>query len=261
MFENARLKHKWAEQHINQLKAIWEAFLETDFCELRVKDEPDGGQTLSVVSVKVPPANLVLTLGDTIHNLRCALDYTISELLGWTDTRLTFPMGEKREELVSSFRTVPETVGGRTRRKGKYAAIEVAVAGIGQFIVDEIRPYKAGSVLWVLNKLDVRDKHRFFVPIVVPQTITGINTVDNNNNRMIDCTGTVGAGGTVNMVRFGAGGVKIESYGKPTAEILFNEVGIIENQPVFPTLVQMSQAVAQTIDLIAEFAVAAGWGR
>lgn len=259
-FYQARLKHIWANQHINKLNAIWQAFLKTDFCQLRLENEADGGQSLKVVSVSPLPAELVLCLGDGIHNLRSVLDYTISEILGWKNTRLTFPMGEEREELVNSFRTEPETVNGRTIGKGRNAAIESAIPGIGKFIVDEIRPYKAAnSFLWPLNKLDGRDKHMLLIPVLVPQSITGINAIDKNNNRVTDMTGTVGPGGTVNMVLFGAGGVKIESYGKPTAEIFFNEIGVIERQPVFPTLVQLSQAVSQTVDRIAEFAIEAGW--
>lgn len=261
MFQQARLKLEWAKAHINQLHAHWEAFLKTDFCQLVLEDEPDGGQTLRVVSLNPLPAQLVLILGDAVHNMRCALDYTISELLGWKDTRLTFPMDEGRDELEASFRTKPQVVAGRTVKKGRNAAVEQAIPGLGKFITNEIRPYKApDGFLWALGKLDGRDKHRLLIPVLVPQSITGINAVDQNNNRMTNCTGTVGPGGTLNMIHFGAGGVKIESYGKPTAEIFLNEPGIIEGQPVFPALIQMAQAVAETIDQIEDFVVSARKG-
>jgi hypothetical protein len=256
-FDNARLKLEWARHHINQLHAAWQAYLKTDFCELRVEDDPAGGQVLKIVSIK-PFPEIVLILGDAVHNMRASLDYTISELLGWKDTRLTFPMGEDREELVDSFRTEPVVINGRTKKKGRNAAIEVAVPGIGQFIVDKIRSYRAtDGALWALGKLDGRDKHRLLLPIVVPQSISGINAIDKNNNRMTNCYAEVGAGGTAKLVSFGAGGVKIESYGKPTAEILIHEAGIVENQRLFPMLVEMAQTVAQTIDLIEGFVAGA----
>lgn len=262
-FFQARLKHIWANQHISQLQARWEAFLKTDFCRLVVEDNADSGsQMLRIVSVDPLPAEMVLTLGDAVHNLRCSLDYVVNELLGWKDTRLTFPMGEEREELVDSFRTQPETVGGKTKGKGRNAAIEMAVNGIGTFIVDEIRPYKSDDgFLWPLGKLDGRDKHRLLIPVLVPQTIRGINVVDKNDNRMINCIARVSAGGVGNIAQFGAGGLKIESYGKPTAEIFLNEPGVVESERMFPTLVQMSQAVAQTIGRIEEFALSSGWVR
>ena len=261
-FFQARLKHIWANEHINQLHLIWQEFLKTDFCHLSVEDNPDGtGQSIRVTSVEPLPAELLLALGDAIHNLRCALDYLVSELLGWKDTRLTFPMGEERDELVDSFRTQPEMVAGKTKGKGRNAALEMAVVGIGEFIVNEIRPYKAADgFLWALGKLDARDKHRLLIPVLVPQTISGINAVDANGNGVWDCTVTIGPGGT--STPFGLGwGVKLQNYGKPTAEIFFNEVGIIESKRVFPTLFKMSQAVAETINRIEEFAIANGWSR
>lgn len=256
-FGQARLKHVRANQHISQLESAWNAYLKTDFCHLAAEGHPDGGELLSIVSFEPLPAEIVLLIGDAIHNLKSALDYTISEMMGWGNTRLTFPMGEAREELVSSFRTDSEiacAACGRQKGKGRNAAIEEAVPGIGDFIVQVIRPYKAANgFLWPLNKLDVRDKHRLLIPVVVPQTINDINVVDNNENRLINFSLTGRPGQTLSPIRFGAGGIKIESYGKPTAQILFNETGIIEGQPVLPTLVQMSQAVSETIDRLEEF--------
>jgi hypothetical protein len=103
-FHQARLKHVWANHHVNQLHALWQGFLESDFCQLSVEPDPEGGECIRVASLKTLPAELVLRLGDAVHNLRCALDYTISEILGWKDTRVTFPMHETREELIASFR-------------------------------------------------------------------------------------------------------------------------------------------------------------
>ncbi len=259
-FYQAKLKREWANKHINQLHATWEAFLKTDFCQLRLEDHSDGGQALRIISINPLPAELVLLLGDAVHNLRAALDYTVNEVLGWRDTRLTFPMADDREELITSFRTKAELVGGKTKKKGRNAAIEVAAAGIGKFIIDEIRPYKSGNgFLWLLNKLDGCDKHRLLIPVLVPQSITGLNVVDKNNNRVANITATVGPGGMADLIHFGIGGVTIEHYGKPTAEIFFNEAGIIEGQPVFPTLLQMSQAVSETINRIDAFLTSIGW--
>jgi hypothetical protein len=259
-FVQARLKHKWAHKHIHELQVRWDRFLQTDFCRVEIKDNADGSQSLQLVTVKNAPVELAMVLGDAIHSFRCALDHTISEILGWKDTRLTFPMGEDREELVSSFRTEPEVVGNRTLKKGRNAAIELAVPGIGKFIVDEIAPYKAANgFLWPLNKLDGTDKHRLITPVVVPQTIEGVSAVDKNNNRVQSMTATLDGSGRFGLCHFGQGGVKIESYGKATAEIFFDEPGVIQGQPVFPTLIQISEAVAQTIDRIEEFVLSAGW--
>ncbi len=267
MFGQARLKLVWANEHIKQLNAAWNAFLKTDFCHLAVENQPprpgidDGGQVIVLKSVDPIPAELPLLIGDAVHNLKAALDYTVSELLGWKDTKRTFPMAKTREELESSFRTDPEVIDGKTMGKGRNASIEEALPGIGAFILQEIRPYKAANgFLWPLNKLDVRDKHRLLVPLLIPQTVSGICASDIFNNEVTGCAISV-LPGQINRA-FGLGpGIVIKSYAKATAEILFNEVGIIERQPVLPTLVQMSQAVAETIDSMAEFASSVGWTR
>ena len=258
-FGQAKLKLIWANQHISQFHALWRGYLESDFCKVSVKEDPKtGSQSLWVESLEPTPAELVLLTGDAIHNLKSALDYVIGELLGWRDTRLTFPMAETREELVSSFSTngIPGCphCGRGAKGKGRNAAIEIAVPGIGQFIANTIRPYKAANgFLWPINKLDVRDKHRLLIPVIIPQTVTGICLSDNNNNVVESGTVKLMPDGVVNFAEFGHGGMKVDSYGKATAEIFFNEVGIIEGQAVLPALINMSQAVAETIGSITEF--------
>nr|WP_315053043.1 hypothetical protein [uncultured Brevundimonas sp.] len=256
-FQQARLKLVWADHHIGQLQAIWDAYCKTDFCKVVIQDHPEGGQEIRIVSVDPLPAEMVLTLGDAVHNLRSVLDYVVSEVLHWKDTRLTFPMGETREELVSAFsveRGEPCAGCGRGSRKGRYAAVETAIPGIAAFIIDEIRPYKAADgLLWPLNKLDVRDKHRLLIPVLVPQTITLFNVRDKNNNSIGRATVSIGPGGSQGLMRSDAGGIKVERYGEPTAEIFLNEPGIIEGQPLFPTLLNMSKAVAQTVTRFEEF--------
>jgi len=255
MFFHARLKLVWANTHINQLHTVWQAFLKTDFCRVSVEPNSDGlGESLCVLSTDALDGRIPLIIGDAVHNLRCALDFAINEILEWKNTRITFPMGETREELLSSFRTEPEVIDGKTRGKGRNAAIEVAVPGIGEFIVNEICPYKfSDGFLWPLGKLDGRDKHRLLIPVLVPQSITCYNVTDQNNNSIAKATGTVGAGGKVNLAMMGAGGVKVERYDPPTAEIFFNEIGVIEGAAVLPTLIEMSNAVSETLGRIEKF--------
>ena len=260
-FKDARLKLEWADRHILQLQAAWKAYCDSDFCELVVEDHPDGGQILKIVSVKPLWADFALLLGDAVHNLRSSLDYAVNEILGWKDTRLTFPMSESFQELQDSFRTEPEVVEGRTKRKGRNAPVEIAVPGIAEFFLDEIKPYRGGgNSLWILNKLSQRDKHRLLLPTVCIHEITGINAVDKNRNVLRNCSARVGAGGTMNMVDF-AGGITIESYGKPTASILINEPGIIDSTSLLPALFEMRQACHETIRSLDMYLNSINWCR
>lgn len=262
-FGQARLKHEWANHHINQFHAAWQRFLKTNFCELIMEENSDGCFVRAVSKGEIP-AEIPLTIGDAVHNLKCALDHTISELLGWRNTRLTFPMEETREKLVATFSAEgaePCPQCGKGGKKGRNALIEIAVPGIGEFIADKICPYEeAGGFLWPLNRLDNRDKHRLLIPVVVPQTIRNVFITDDRDNTIEIGEMPIGPGGVIHLAAYtGRPDVKLQCKAEPTAEIFFNEPGAVEGEAVLPTLVNMAQAVSKTIDRIEEFALSVGW--
>jgi hypothetical protein len=241
------------------LYGLWKQFLETDFCKIVIESEPNGGETLKLVSVKPIPSQIPLMLGDAIHSLRASLDYTINEILGHKNTRITFPMHQSKEQLAESFRIAPETIGQK-KKNGPNAPVELAVNGLGDFIVNEIRPYKdSGNLLWNLNKLDVRDKHRLLIPVLNVNKISGINAIDRNRNRLVDSIATNSGNGVFNLAHFGAGGLKIESYDKPTAELYFNEPDIVESRPIILIFNQMANDASQAIKKIDEFLTSVSW--
>ncbi|MEM6381116.1 MAG: hypothetical protein AAF739_00445 [Pseudomonadota bacterium] len=194
-------------------------------------------------------------LGDAIHALNSALDHMITDLVDVNDHRSNFPRDETREQLVAAFRTEPETIAGRTKKKGRYAAIEEAVPGIAQFIIDDIQPYRgADNFLWALNKLDVRDKHRMLILITGLSHISGINAVNENGEPCIrDFSAVLKTDGSIGPIGFTRQKIEITSYNKPSAEIFINEPGVMTQQRVMPTLVYASQTVSETIDRVAQF--------
>lgn len=259
-FLQARAKHLWGQVRIRELENLWRGFLDSDFCDLRVETDPFGGQIVRMNFIKAAPFEIPLILGDAIHNLRSALDYVVSELLGWKDTRLTFPAGETFEELLDSFRTQPEVRNGRTVKKGRNAALEVAFPGLGRFILDELEPFKSGKKsLWVLNKLDGRDKHRLLAPLIVPRTISDIEVLFGEGSRISIGSYTTDSDGIAALGIGGLPNVRISKFGKATAEMIFHEPGIIENQPVLPTLAKFSQDVADAIEFFTQFVIMIGW--
>lgn len=261
-FFQASLKYGRAHKHINELQYAWAAYLQTNFCRLSIETDESGGNSIRVVSDPLP-ADILLTLGDAIHNLKSALDFAISEVLGHQNTRITFPMSETREELETSFASGGRegcAACGRGSQKGRNAAVENAAPGIGKFILNEIKPYKsAGGFLWELNKLDTRDKHRLLTAVAVPQVLRGVHIVDDNNNSIRLSESRVSPGGVVRAVYLGGGGAKVQNYGSAEASIFFHEIGVIERQPVFPTLLNMAEAVAQTLSSLDVFLAEIGW--
>lgn len=256
---SARSKVVWANEHIRELQAEWERFLDSDFCELMVqRDSHALGDSIGI-SMKGVPVKIPLLIGDAIHNLRTGLDHAVNDIIGYKSKRLSFPAHQTREELIASFRTEPEIVDGRTLKKGGNAPVEVAFPGAREFFADTVKAYRGGTdYLWEIGKLDSTDKHRMMTILVIPQTISGVDYITSTNSIVTNATlGATGYGFCSLMG--GTGKIHIQNYGKATAEIFFGETDIIEQQPVLPALVQMSNVVTETIDLVEGFARRGGW--
>lgn len=251
-FSQAHLKYERAQKHIIDLRTQWDAYLLTDFCRAELDNKCANIQKIRVISNGPLPNEMLLTLGDALHNLRCALDYAINEILEGRNERITFPMDEERANLHDSFRTEATIIEGRTKKKGRNSILEQTAPGIGAFIVDELRPYKAAKgYLWPLNKLDNADKHRLLIPVLVPQTIE-ITNVRGRNMFVGKMKLTLNAGGYCNLLEVSPGGLTFDSM-KPTAKLFFNETEIMENEEIFPALTRMSEAVMHAITRLDAF--------
>lgn len=262
-FHQARLKLQWANHHFDRLHSIWEGFLKTEFYSIDVESYRDpAGELREVLRVALrepTPAELPLLIGDLVHSLRCALDYTINEILYGKSTRITFPAHETRDQLIASFRTEPENVGGKTLKIGSNAAIERAVSGFGAFITDTIKPYKGGNdILWAIGKLDNTDKHRLLMPILIPFGVSGLD-VSSDLVIFEDICAPIIENGWIISVDVPASNLKVDKQGSITAEILLHEVGVVENQRALPFLAQMFHSTGKAIDMIEEFVIASGW--
>lgn len=252
---HARLKVIWADHRTRELTALWNEFSKTDVAILTIKDKPNGTGQYVEVSASDIPHNIGMVLGEAVHCLRSALDYGINAILK-RNSKITFPFSEEREELESAFSTNGRgacKACGRGGRKGRYAPIEEASPGIARLFLETIQPYKTGNkLLWLINKLDVREKHRLLAPLVFVNEITGINASDESGNRYIGMR-TISFSGEP-LKAFGGGfGLKIESYDKPTATPLFYEAGIVESEPIFPILYDGIKVVSETLDTLEAF--------
>ncbi len=166
-FRASYLKLARAKKHFSELKdeidtylayrpleMIWEPISwESRYSSIYPQDTPLLGLVAHISHVI--PESLAPIIGDTVHNLRSALDIMMCELVSNIDPSLSkkahFPFWEdeskKREALTRS---------------------RVGVAGDG--IVDLIgqwQPYRRGaSRLYALHELDNCDKHRSIIPAI-----------------------------------------------------------------------------------------------
>ncbi len=172
--DDAKDKLRWAKGHFERLAAAIKGFEERENHRFSVKiDANEGKYTFYVHDLEPVDPDLSLILGDCIHNARTALDYLMVQLYAMvtsTDPRevkgVLFPISESPGDF-NALRGVAEA--------GKHLAFSDYLTRI-----EELQPYNAlnpsiwpvtiapgqpltrspGSALSLLNRLDIRDKHR-----------------------------------------------------------------------------------------------------
>lgn len=241
-FEPSRLKVKRAYRHVNEIKALLDRFIQSDFCQIRVETDPKTGRdNLQLVSIAHPPTEIPLAIGDTVHALRTAADYIVSGILPEFSKWISFPVGEERHDME----------GTRS-----YRAIKESLPDLATHIRDVIQPYKGGDFkIWEISCLDNTDKHRLIVPVTSFYSIGGIMGVDDHGNalqgHMVSLEdipwGQVGASGRAFTF---CTGLKIIKYGKPAAGVIFPDGELFAGEPVLDTLAQMTHSMGEVIDAL-----------
>lgn len=258
LFAFARSKVSWARHRAKELEFYWDEYAKNDLMTLSVGEHPDGsGKCLKVSSAKLFPIQIAMIIGEIIHCLRSALDYSINAMIPGS-TKITFPFASDRDQLMRLFSTDGSgacPTCNRGGKRGPCASIELAYPGIKDIFLDTIQPYKDGNkIIWTINKLDVREKHRAILPVIRTNRITGINASDENGQFIFNCTVLTQGYGSINIAAFRAGSdLRLDSYDKPSAMPFFNEQGLIENQPIFPFIAQGMYVTDQAIDSIEGF--------
>lgn len=146
------------------LKTEWQAFVDTHPYGLRIERDLDVVEVFFQVLKEVPP-RLLAILGDLLHNLRGALDYTAVALVaanGGDISRAAFPIYLSEEDFIRDIRC-----RGKRRSPGPLDGIPIE-SKEGTFI-ESLQPYKRGDAmhadpLYSLVVLSNRDKHRMLNP-------------------------------------------------------------------------------------------------
>jgi hypothetical protein len=171
-----------AQEHLDTLTTKITAFLEAE--PYTVLEEYDSEQSKYLFKLKIgkfiPQIEWALLIGDCVHNMRSTLDYLAWRLAGsdLADRRTTFPIYIKSTDFDSA--------RGRLARIHEDAIVEIR----------KLQPYSGTdpkkNLLWLLQELDARDKHK-----------------------LLTVTQTMQRGGAFNVVTSGISGV-----------IRFNESGL-----------------------------------
>jgi hypothetical protein len=239
-FHSARLKVARANRHIDELNASLAAFAAEEFYYIDVIHEADPRQTrIAIRLTKSIPDNVPLIIGDVVHNLHCALDHLFNEVVGdqLVERDRVFPFGKRRKDLEAS---------------PKVEALEQAMPGARQVVMDEVEPYFYGRHgLYQLHRLDIVDKHNELIVTANGAMIS-----------LMDFSYPAGGGLEARQNRFSLdqdalvavvpGHLRLDFASRPVLEIGFGPGLPFQNEPVVPTLTKLSGRIR---DVIRDFAV------
>jgi hypothetical protein len=214
------------------------------------------------VSRQIPP-EWSLVVGDIVHNLRAALDYTawqLERLNGQAEKRstqfLVWDKGAARPTTASAVREQETLRKAQIRTFG-----EAAMA-----LMESLQPDSRGNPnwrlhpLWMLHQLDIWDKHKLLV-IVGGTVINAETTIGGPGEDVHIDYLSVGspqmavvpiADGTELMrLKLGADTPNVEVKSKFASFVAFSKEGPGQGRPVLETLDQLISFVDQTLTLFA----------
>ncbi len=156
-FDHAWLKLDRAKQHIDDLEAEIVAFHRTNPYPLVTEDDPQTGKRMvKIGSDPAPiPDAVPLILGDAVHAIRTSLDYFANAAVPNPGEQTMFPI--VRSNRVPKPAELQSLVGGKVQGASKQL----------RKALYDLQPYLGGhgERLWLVNHLDVIDKHRLLVTI------------------------------------------------------------------------------------------------
>lgn len=242
VFCGAKLKIERANRHIAELHSAFQNFFSTKPYKLLTDfDENIRKYGLRVEMTEALPPMTGVIIGDVVHNLRSSLEHVWSDLhaiaLGESAReRSKFPMHMTRENLVN------EVCDGE---------IHTSFPEIAAAVIDTIKPYKGGQTLiWLTGKLWNIDKHRLPITTYGVTHVEGIDVrVDKTGSQYMGCSARVDQGRCVGLVATDAP-MTVTNQGQATFYVQFDEPGLLEGDPVVPTLAQMSQLTSEAVDII-----------
>ncbi|KAF0213680.1 MAG: hypothetical protein FD139_2388 [Methylocystaceae bacterium] len=179
-------------------------------------------------------------IGDAVNNMRESLDY-------WT-TAVFSARGEDGKKPNFPF----EGEGKDLETNPQYLAIKKTFPDLANFILKEVKPRKRDNFdLWAVTSLCNGNKHNDFLPVVSFTTINNINAKIGSNT-IKDCSVACNADSPHKLIRAHMP-ITIENKFSTSVEIKFPKGAVFEDQPVIPTLLNLSQVTTKTLDALDRF--------
>ncbi|HEV3512620.1 MAG TPA: hypothetical protein VGS05_13020 [Candidatus Sulfotelmatobacter sp.] len=243
-FPASRCKVERAQKHITDLNGLLARFVASDFYSISVHTDQNGKNYLGFNIDKSPPTSsfpivdAALIIGDTLHNLRSALDLLWYSIVNGPTKWTIFPIRDTRDQLISVLDTALEK--------------KQISADIYELVADTVQPYSTGNYfLWALDDLNVRDKHQLLIPVAKFLRFDGVNLEDDKqrpvNPRMyylMEESSRIPIG--IDMK------ITVKDKGHASGTILFEmgksgDIIPFQSEPVIPSLSRIAEEVSRTL--------------
>jgi len=243
IFNDARLKIERANHHINCAKTRIARMHETDTARIDV-NEKTGGEILTHDFTDATAFDdIALIVGDAVHNLNCALDYT------WLQTIERFaPSLVKDRAKFPVHKTINEVQGSLAK-----AEVDTICQNLYRFMLDAIKPCEGGDhAIWPIHSLDNRDKHRLLLPVLSQATLTGIRVVDEHGETWPGFGATAAFQRPPYIIAYERG-IHVKDKGKITAQIAVQN-GKLGYPVLIPeSLMTYAHFILRTVELFEAF--------
>lgn len=244
----AWLKVDRAKEHIDNLGPEIRSFLDTEPYVIVREDDPQTGDEIFKVKIRAePPKQWGVILGDVLHNLRSALDLLAWQLIlangGTPDKRTAFPVSDTAEAFRSGGLGKIEGISPRSRE-----------------LLKAVKPYKGGcEPLWWLHQLNIEDKHHLLVPVGTAYRhfeMTFKIPVPWQDEPVVAPPIAIRTADRLFPLKdgeqvFGVSAQARESQAHTdyrfVFEVAFGKAGVLEGEPIFPTLTQIAEVVERIL--------------
>lgn len=239
VFQGPTLKLERADQHIRDFELTLKDFTRDHGHRVLVHQQQKDGPLFFEILFDAPlPSALSLILSDAIHNLRTTLDHATWELLGIDQAirnrHTKLPTGNSRVSFEAACK------GIKTTREDT----------IEFFRSLAVYPGGGGETLYWLALLDNAEKHTILAPVVQAATVERIVFIDLATNERLPVTNVTlrpGRTGRSYLQTLPAYGIDCNEKFKTSADVFFDDVEGVPNQPILPTLTHFRDAVADTL--------------
>ena len=245
-----------AKEHINELEAAIQKFWGRKPYAIVTKDDPQDPDRVNLCLAerwKVPAVEFAAIIGDAVHNLRASLDYLACGLVeagnGTVKETTAFPIWRR-----------PRTPTAKELKSLVYGKVQGARRDDIKKLLT-LEPYPGGNHerLWTVDCLDVVDKHRLLIVAGVAHSSVSVNMgsprlLGRESEDLPDTWIRLRPADRYPIKHgdalYNAGrGLIPKHQPKFTFDIALGEPEVVEGEPIIPTLVQLTEAVTEIIDL------------